>query len=275
MKYKLLNANAIEITEFDVGTATADDINTIINLYFNHLVVVFRAQHLSAEKLMELANKFGVPEVFNQQTVSERSPDGVNGVQRVCKGVNNNGTARGLFGHDADLDWHANRPSAEDERKPIIMLYAASNTSGSRISWINMALAYNTLDEETKIFLEDKKGIYGFEPNTYTQSFNIWKSHRNNDGQLMVRTTPTGVTGMFFPYFQFFGFKDVDKDVSDLYTQRLYNHCYQEKFMYHHDYADGDLILGDQWLTVHKRWACELGERMVYRVSTDWSKIHP
>jgi alpha-ketoglutarate-dependent taurine dioxygenase len=78
---------------------------------------------------------------------------------------------------------------------------------------------------------------------------------------------------MFFPYHQFFGFKDVDKKLSDNIVDKLYNHSYQEKYFYHHDYQDGDVIFGDQWLTVHKRWKTDLGDRMLYRVSMDWSKV--
>lgn len=273
MKTTILSGNAVEISDYDLSTIDSNAAHEIMKLYFKHLVVVFRNQKLTPADMIKIANHFGIPEYFDQETVNQRSPDGVNGVQRVCKGQNPDGTAMGLFGHDDDLDWHANRPSSETERKPIIFLYAAHDSAGSRISWANMAMAYEDLDLETKEFLEYANGIYGFEPNTYTRHFNIWKSHRNLQGQRFIRVNPIGVKGMFFPYYQFFGFKDVDKQLSDSYTEKLFNHAYQEKYFYHHDYQDGDVILGDQWLTVHKRWAVELGNRMLHRVSTDWSKI--
>lgn len=274
MKLQIHNGNAVEVQDYDLKNITSEDAHQIMKLYFNHLVVVFRNQKLTASDMINIAKKFGDPEFFDEKTIQQRSPMGVDGVQRVCKGFNPDGTPMGLFGHDGDLDWHANRPSAEDDRKPIIFLYAVHDTIGSRISWANMAMAYSDLDEQTKLFLEDKKGIYGFEPNTYTQSFNIWKAHRNLDGQDFIRVNPIGIKGMFFPYFQFFGFKDMDDETSNFYKQKLYEHAYQEKYFYHHDYQDGDVILGDQWLTVHKRWATELGNRMLYRVSMDWSKIN-
>lgn len=273
MKTKILSANAIEIYDLDLNDITKDDVNYIARLYFQHLVVVIRNQKLNAKDLIEVASKFGEPEIFDEKVFEQRAAEGVNGVQRVCKGSHDNGTPKGLFGHDDELDWHANRPSAETERKPIIFLYAHSNTQGSRISWANMALAYQDLDNQTKEWLEDKKGIYGFEPDTYTKNFNIWKKHRNLDGQDFIRTNCLGVKGMFFPYHQFFGFKDVDKKLSDNIVDKLYNHSYQEKYFYHHDYQDGDVIFGDQWLTVHKRWKTDLGDRMLYRVSMDWSKV--
>lgn len=273
MKTLLHSGNAIEILDYDLRKITPEDANEIMKLYFKHLVVVFRKQNLLPSDMINIALQFGSPEFFDNETVKQRSPMGVNGVQRVCKGFNEDGTPMGLFGHDDDLDWHANRPSAEQDRKPIIFLYAAHDSNKSRISWANMAMAYEDLDQETKDFLEDKKGIYGFEPDRYTKSFNIWKSHRNLEGQKFIRTNCAGLKGMFFPYYQFFGFKDVDEDISKKYTDKLFQHAYQEKYFYHHDYQDGDVLLGDQWLTVHKRWATELGNRMLYRVSMDWSKI--
>lgn len=275
MKCIPLVANALQIDDVDLNTITDSELQIIAELYFTNLVLVFKNQNLTANGMIDIAKRFGEPEMFDSKTMTERSP-GVNGVQRVCAGTNKNGSAKGLFGHDTELNWHSNRPSSEDERKPIIFLYAKNNTEGTRISWLNMALAYNDLDDDIKDFLEDKKGIYGFEPDTYTD-FNIWKSHRNIGGQNFIRMSPAGIKGMFFPYYQFFGFKGVDKKLSDSITEKLYEHAYQEKYMYHHNYEDGDVILGDQWLTVHKRWACKLNERMIYRISMDWSKIkyHP
>lgn len=273
MQFKIHPGNAVEILNFDLRDINKEHASIIMSLYFKHLVVFFRKQKLTPSELIKIANVFGIPEYFDETTVLQRSPYKVNGVQRVCKGFNKDGTPKGLFGHDGDLEWHANRPSAEEDRKPIIFLYAAHNSSKSRISWANMAMAYNDLDNDTKSFIEDKKGIYGFEPNTYTQSFNIWKPHRNLNGQPFIRVNPIGVKGMFFPYYQFFGFKDVNEKDNQFYTEKLFKHAYQEKYFYHHDYQDGDVIFGDQWLTVHKRWATELGNRMLYRVSMDWSNI--
>ena len=273
MKYNLLDANAIELYDVDFKSLSTEEVNEIANLYFKHLVVVSRNQHLTAEDMMRVANQFGVPEYFDAETHLQRAAENVNGVQRVCKGTNPDGTARGLFGHDEELGWHANRPSAENERKPIIFLSAAHDCNGSKISWANMALAYEDLDQEVKDYLEDKDGIYGFEPNTYTQSFNIWKPHRNDKGQRFIRVNPAGVKGMFFPYYQFFGFKGVDAETNKHYKEMLFAHSYQDKYCYHHSYQDGDIIMGDQWLTVHRRHACDLGNRMIYRVSMDWSKI--
>lgn len=272
MKFLPLSANAVELVDKDLKELTDEEINELIRMYFDHLVVIARNQSFTPQQLVEFADRIGVYERLPADVVEQRSPDGVDGVQRVCAGYNPDGTARGLFGHDGDLDWHANRPSAEAERKPIIMLYAAHDSAGSRISWANMAMAYADLPGNVQDWLEDKMGIYGFEPNTYTQSFNIWKPHRNLMGQKFIRTGPTGVRGMFFPRYQFFGFKDVEPLVNDEMVALLTEHAYQEKYFYHHDYQDGDIILGDQWLTVHKRWACELGNRMLYRVSMDWSK---
>lgn len=275
MKYQLLSANAVELVDVDLKACSDEDLKELIRLYHDHLVVVARKQSFTAQELIDFADRIGEWERLPADVVAQRSPDGVDGVQRVCAGHNPDGTAMGLFGHDDDLEWHANRPSSEKDRKPIVLLHAVKASAGSRISWANMVMAYDELPEERKQWLNGKLGIYGFEPNTYTQSFNIWKPHRNEKGQPFVRTGPTGLKGMFFPRYQFFGFKDVEPEENDRVVQELIDHAYQEKYFYHHDYQDGDIIMGDQWFTVHKRWACELGERLLYRVTMDWSKTFP
>lgn len=276
MDIKNLTANFIEISNIDVKNISDDDFKLLANLYINHLVIFIRGQVLEADEFLAFANRFGDLELLDETTQQQRGIPGLNGIQRVCAGTNPDGSQTGLFGHDSDLDWHANRPSAELERKPNVMLYAVEHSAGSKIGWLNMCLAYDDLPNDKKDWLEDKLGIYGFEPNTYTKHLpsNVWKSHRNNAGQKFIRTFDNRLKGMFYPKFQFFGFKDVPKEESDSMVEYLDNHTYKSnKYVYIHEYNDGDIIIGNQWLTVHKRYATTLGGRLLYRITTDNKKV--
>jgi alpha-ketoglutarate-dependent taurine dioxygenase len=54
----------------------------------------------------------------------------------------------------------------------------------------------------------------------------------------------------------------------------LVNHVKQEKFMYHHDWKDGDVVISEQWLSVHKRWPFKkMDKRVLHRIAFDYSKI--
>jgi taurine dioxygenase len=45
-------------------------------------------------------------------------------------------------------------------------------------------------------------------------------------------------------------------------------------FAYHHDWEDGDVVLSEQWLSIHKRWEFEgMPNRVLHRIACDYSNI--
>jgi alpha-ketoglutarate-dependent taurine dioxygenase len=53
----------------------------------------------------------------------------------------------------------------------------------------------------------------------------------------------------------------------------LRDFCEQEKYMYHHDWQDGDVIIMEQWLGIHKRWEfSDMEKRVLHRIAMDFSK---
>lgn len=264
-----------EVSQLQLKLATDYEIQEIGKLLLNQQVVLLRNQVLTTEEEVKATYRFGDVE---KVTAYHRCPIDSQGqplceVQRVTGMRHPDGSPMGLFGHDHDLDWHANRPSAEMERKPLIWLRAIFGTQGSRTSWANCTLAYNDFDELFQRELEELYGVFGFEPNNYT-SWNEWKPHRNYDGIKIVRSVP-GMSGkvLFFPFLQLFGFKNKD----DAYFQKVFskikNKILQEKYVYHHDWQDGDIILSEQWGTIHKRWECDVSQRMLHRISFGWDHI--
>ena len=88
---------------------------------------------------------------------------------------------------------------------------------------------------------------------------------------LIVHTNQAGVTGMFFSFLQIHQILGFDKDKSDALIQKLQQHVEQEKYTYHHDWQDGDIVLSEQWLSIHKRWRCEnIQNRVVHRIALNF-----
>jgi hypothetical protein len=51
----------------------------------------------------------------------------------------------------------------------------------------------------------------------------------------------------------------------------LVEYTIQEKFCYHHDWDDGDITIGEQWLGVHKRWLFKgMSTRLLHRAVFDF-----
>jgi alpha-ketoglutarate-dependent taurine dioxygenase len=67
----------------------------------------------------------------------------------------------------------------------------------------------------------------------------------------------------------------MEEDKSTALIQKLRQHVEQEKYMYHHAWEDGDMVLSDQWLSIHKRWEFEhMDKRVLHRLACDYSKIN-
>ena len=81
-----------------------------------------------------------------------------------------------------------------------------------------------------------------------------------------MHTNDAGLTGLYFPFLQIFGGLEPDL------FETLKNHVLKEEFVYHHDWEDGDVVISEQWLSIHKRWAFDkMDQRVLHRIGFDYS----
>jgi len=92
----------------------------------------------------------------------------------------------------------------------------------------------------------------------------------------LLHTNVEGKTGLFFPFLQVF---DVIEGATKDEWQKIYNdlkdHVLQDKYMYHHDWEDGDLVISEQWLSIHKRWFFpNMNNRLLHRIAFHYDKAY-
>ena len=263
MDYKLLNNWAVEINNIDLKTLSSAEAQHIGRMVISNLVVIIKNQNLSEQDQLDFCSKIGT----YQKSASERTKHLhlTNGILRVTGQKNEHGE-EGLFGHTSALDWHANQASNKN-RMPLVWLYGVSGTEGSRTSWINNKLAYDALPADIKNKIKDVKITLGFEAGKYSPS-NFFNNHHHVDEPFdLVYTNDAGLTGLYFPFLQIFGGLE-----EELFTT-LKKHVLKDEFAYHHDWEDGDVIISEQWLSIHKRWAFEkMDTRILHRIGLDYSK---
>lgn len=261
------------IIDEDIKQLTDLQLKTVCRLIVAHTVVVFKNQSLTPNDEIRIVSAMGdyqkTPEAnerFKHIRVNE-------GILRVT-GQKNQYGEEGLFGHKETLDWHANQPSNPD-RMPLIWIYGVEGTEGSRTSWINNILAYEDLSDDMKQRLENIYMYCGYKSGRYSTT-HFFHDHVNAKNPIkLVQTNKEGKKGLFFPFYQIFQFKDVDNDIFLDIMEELKDHVLNEKYMYHHDWKDGDLVISEQWLGIHKRWAFEhMERRVVHRIAFDYSKVY-
>tara|TARA_B100002019_G_scaffold152542_1_gene131505 strand:- start:6086 stop:6922 length:837 start_codon:yes stop_codon:yes gene_type:complete len=277
MLINFINDWVVSIEDFDIRTATEYEAKEIGKHILSNMVVVLRGQELTPEQEVEFCSKIGTCQyiidpskpVEGQRT--EHLAVG-NHILRVTGQKNDKGE-EGLFGHTSALDWHANQAS-NYERDPLIWLYGVEGTAGSKTSWINNIESYKALPEEVKEEIKDITITLGYKSGSYSPSKFFVEHHSEDKPFKLVHTNDAGHTGLYFPFLQIFGMPGkTEEQFKDL-MGRLTEHVLQPQFCYDHEWQDGDIVLSEQWLSIHKRWAFDkMDERILHRIAFNYDKL--
>jgi len=267
MKYHLHdNGWTVILDEFDFRTATQDDINQIAKLLATHTCVVARGQQLSVTDELRIFNMFKDPYSFQPDTNPNDHyvkgcvlPESDGYILRVTSKLDEDGLP-GFAPKDADAIWHCDNPTRAI-RKDITWLYSAAGSIGSKTSWMNNALSYADLDKTVKDLLI---------PLSCRMCHYTDKEPTEWDYQpKLVHTNIAGIPGLYFPFESILNFIDMSEKESKEIINFLISHVTQEKYLYHHDWVDGDVVLGEQWLGIHQRWpmpnTVDKASRMLHR----------
>lgn len=268
------NGWTVILDNVDLKTVTQDDVNHMSRLLATNTCLVVRGQSLSVEDEMRVISMFKDPEVYHEET-DDNYPHywvpGTDGrITRVTGELNEHGV-EGIAGFVDEMTWHCNHPYKED-RSPLVWLYGVRGTAGSRTSWNNNILSYNDLDPAMRERLSTLKMV------TKRGMENADAVDKGNGGTAVEGYTPSvihtnnaGKTGLFFPFLQISHFVGMTKEESKILIDELADYTIQEKYCYHHDWQDGDLVISEQWLGIHKRWRFEkIATRLLHRAVFDF-----
>jgi alpha-ketoglutarate-dependent taurine dioxygenase len=270
------NGWTVMLRDFDFKTATQDDINQIAKLIANNTVVVARNQFLTIEDEVRIAKLFKEPQRFDPENSesSERHTTGCEienseGLFLRVTGEKNEHGLPGIAAHKSEMIWHCNDPGAE-YRKPIVWLYGVRGTEGSRTTWNNNILSYQDLDDAVKNQIDAyhlevvlESALDGDNPDL---DYEI-----SNYNPTLVRRNIAGKKGLFFPFLQVIKIKEISYELSKELTNWLGPYTVQEKYCYHHDWNNGDVVISEQNLGIHKRWRFEnIENRLLHRGAFDF-----
>jgi alpha-ketoglutarate-dependent taurine dioxygenase len=272
VKYNIHNNGwTVILEDFNFKTATQDDINHIARLLATNTLVVVRGQKLTIEDEIRVENMFKDPQRFYHDDTSSPDynfkgaeiPESNRYLLRVTAELNQDGLP-GIAGHESEMHWHANDQTTPN-RKSIVWLYSVKGSKGSRTSWNNNILSYNELDEERRRPLENLKL-------TILKNVSLREDQGNGAEKIedycpnLVMENIAGKKGFYFPFLQISGFEGLSKEKSKEIIDWLSEYTIQDKFCYHHDWEDGDVLLTEQWLGIHKRWPFkEIENRLLHR----------
>ena len=255
------------------------DIQTIGKTLAEKTVVVIRNQpKLSHQDQISFSHRFG--DVYRyvfpkKEMYTAICPDN-NKIANVT-GKRNKDNLPGLHGGHDDLDWHCNSPWHE-KRMPIDYLYSVYGSKGSRTSYSNAIHAWRDLSPKWKDMLSkfhirpaDVMDNYSI----HNKIFGLEAKENINFNPCVHQVNHAGYDTLFFPWNQMVGIKEIQDEIEyqEIRTM-IMKHMIQDKYIYHHDWEDGDILIADQNSGMHKRWAFELmHERLLHRIAFNYDKI--
>lgn len=261
------------VTDLDWREITQEQVNQLAKLLLTNTVVVAKKQELTPADEVRIASMFGNVEDYSPQNgvginTNFILKDGSYKILRVTGEKDDHGEP-GMFGHVTELEWHCNRVTWPD-RKPIIWLFGERGTKGSRTSYINFQMIYQDLTDAQKAEFENLELDVGH--NAFQEYYSDTVKFDRYYPKL-VHTNVLGIKSLFMPFNQVHFIKDWEKPASRKLIEDLRdNLILNEKYAYHHDWDDGDIVIAEQWSGIHKRWEFEhMDKRVLHRIASDFA----
>jgi taurine dioxygenase len=230
-------------------------------------ILIFKDQELDDEQLLKFAFYFGDLYVPPDDVPVLASQPGVTPVVIPISNVDGGYTGTGELAFHSDHHWTP-KPSSGS------LLYALEVPAvGGDTSWLNLNLAYETLDKSTKERIADLQLITY---NPFLRDRSAPSSRYRLDPNIplispvfphpLVRTHPeSGKKILYLGYSTEVEIVGLEPEEGAELIQQLREHLNQPQFYYQHKWSVGDIVYWDNQATLHYRQAFDPNERRVMR----------
>lgn len=255
--------------EVDIKNATESTAEIVGEALLENIVVVIKDQkNLTPEDQVRFCKMIGEIENYHEKELVKHFTKPIAVHENILRvtGERDEDGKEGLFGHVSELDWHANQTSNKN-RWPLIWLYAVKGSEGSVTSWLNMAKVWEDLPEHMKETAKTKQIWCGYEKGRVSES-EYFFDHVGEKPFDIYHKNDAGVEGLYFPFLQIFN------EEYDPFFDELKEFCLDPFYQYHHHWKDGDIVISEQWLSLHKRHEfAGMENRLLHRIAFDYRNI--
>ncbi len=265
----------------DIDSDTADRLYTA---WQSAGIMLFRSIGTTPERQLNLSRVFGELEVHPIENIRlEDYPE-------LIWLANKDATSAPLYYYDdvptvSRIPWHSDLVYTTTPNRGALLRMVDMPAQGGQTGWIDTAAAYEALDNETKKLIEDKEGLFQFILNPCDMRFgrmNVKRddnSNKTNEANFypdfpdiahpLVWTHPeTGKKSLAVSPLHLRSMVGNENAEADALLNKLVDHATSGEFTYIHQWQPNDMVLWDNWRTMH----CALGhppelKRMVHRTT--------
>lgn len=236
---------------------------------------IHHEQDLSANDYVKLMKRFGDCETPDLFMNPKDNPE----IFIVTGKKDKQGKKLGMFG-DTELGWHSNGNSRHNVSHILIGLYCVEEDDNTCLSICNTTQPFQALTEEQQEYYRDITIKIKFKNDTIYHldegdpELEFMSASRGSIRKLVGRHPHTNAEYFYFPYHfidQVWHKKqkiDIDPFIEDL--KKI---IFKSQYQTHHIFKKGDLVLMDQFTSLHRRTPVYDNNRLLWRVASDYSKI--
>lgn len=231
-------------------------------------------QELTQEEMVEFFKRIGECEAPGLFMNPKDNPE----IFIVSGMKDEEGNKIGMFG-DGELGWHSNGNSRHLIDKILIGLYGVLGEPNTTLSVCNTSDPFYDLSKDEQEYWRSVKIKIKFKNDTMYHldeddpELEFMSKNRGSIRSLVGEHPHTGKDYFYFPYHFICGAWEGKKKVDhEPIIEKLKPIVFRSKYQYHHVFQEGDLLLMDQFTTLHRRTPV-MGKRLLWRMASDYSKI--
>jgi taurine dioxygenase len=238
-------------------------------------VAVFYNQQLNEREYINTMKKFGECEAPDLFMNPKEYPEIF-----LVTGKKVDGKKIGMFG-DTELGWHSNGNSRHLIDKILIALYCVKEDINTTLSVCNTQIPFYDLTKEEQEYYRSITIRLKFKNNTIYDleegdpELDFMSKNKGSIRKLVGVHPHTGLEYFYFPYHfickAWEGKKQIDHEKL---IEGLMSKIFKSQYQYHHIFKEGDLLLMDQFTSLHRRTPVMDNNRLLWRVAADFNNVY-
>jgi len=256
---------------------TSEDVTTLCPSKLAHTIqttgfALFYDQKLTEQTYVDIMKQFGECETPNLFMNSKNHPE----IFLVTGKKDTDGNKVGMFG-DTELGWHSNGNSRHQIDKILISLYCIEEDVNTTLSVCNTSDPFYDMSKDEQEYWKSIKIRIKFQNNTMYNldegdpELEFMEKNKGSIRDLVGIHPHTGKYYFYFPYHFIVGaWEGKTKIDHRQMIDKLQPNIFKSRHMYHHIFKKGDLLMMDQFTTLHRRTPVLDRNRLLWRVACDY-----
>lgn len=260
----------------DIKTFSDSELKVVARQIHKEGVAVFYDQQFNETQLIELQKRFGECESPDLFMNPKQYPE----IFLVTGKRDDQGNKIGMFG-DTELGWHSNGNSRHLIDKILISLYCVTEDINTTLSVCHTSKPFYDLSEDEQEYWKTISIRLKFQNNTIYDleegdpELEFMSKNKGSIRKLVEQHPHTGEYYFYFPYhFIIKAWENKTPIDHEKMIQKLKPIIFKSSYQYHHIFKKGDLLMMDQFTSLHRRTPVMDNNRLLWRLASDFKKIH-